>query len=250
MGDARRLSPSAQEALRLRAVAASAGDTRARRASGSGVCLRAAFEGRAHGKRRMLVIAMALVLAGSLIAPLAGLPSLIAARALQGSGTALVPVGMSIMRDELPGHRVGGAVALLSATLGIGGGVGIPLGGAFLGAFGRQSLFWLSAVLSMVSIIAIRAVLSGSPSRDRTRFDLSGAVLLSAALLLLLLAVSKGGAWGWAAGETLACLLVGVLAGLLWGPGSCAARPPSSTCAPRHAVLCSSPIWRAWCSAS
>ena len=45
-------------------------------------------------------------------------------RALQGFGAALIPVGISILRDELPREKVPSAVALMSATLGIGAGSG------------------------------------------------------------------------------------------------------------------------------
>lgn len=80
---------------------------------------------------------------------------------------------MSIMRDELPGPRVGGAVALLSAMLGIGGDVGVPFSGTLLGTFGRQSLFWLSAELSPASIIALLVIAPEPPPRQREPFDLA-----------------------------------------------------------------------------
>ena len=100
------------------------------------------------GKRRMLLLSMAIVLAGSLLAPLGGVELVIVARALQGIGTALVPVAMAQLRDSLPAERLNGGLAVLSATLGIGGGVGIPLGGVLLQAFGWRSLFWCSATLT------------------------------------------------------------------------------------------------------
>lgn len=169
------------------------------------------------GRRRMLVLSMLFVLAGSLIAPIAGLGTLITGRALQGVGTALVPVAMAQMRDSLPPRRVGSALAMLSATLGIGGGIGVPLGGVILTAMSWQWLFWLSAVLSGASIMLIIRVVPRHESASSGRFDLVGATLLSVTLLAFLLGLSQGGSWGWASAMTLVSFAAAVLAGLAWG---------------------------------
>lgn len=168
------------------------------------------------GKRRMLVVSMLFVLVGSVIAPLGGIGLVIAGRALQGVGTALVPVAMAQMRDSLPGHQVGVSLAVLSATLGVGGSVGIPLGGVILAATGWQSLFWLSAVLTVIALIAIFAVVPPNRSSDAGSFDYAGAVLLSLCLLALLMVVSNGGAWGWLAPQTIILGVVGVGLAAWW----------------------------------
>lgn len=168
------------------------------------------------GKRRMLVTSMLFVLVGSVIAPLGGVALVITGRALQGVGTALVPVAMAQMRDSLPGHRVGVALAVLSATLGIGGSIGIPLGGVVLGAAGWQWLFWLSAALTVVSLIAIYLVVPRNRPSDVGGFDYVGAVLLSLALLALLMVLSNGGAWGWLAPVTITLFVVGAALGAWW----------------------------------
>ena len=168
------------------------------------------------GKRRMLVISMLFVLVGSVIAPLGGVALVITGRALQGVGTALVPVAMAQMRDSLPGHRVGVALAVLSATLGIGGSIGIPLGGVILGAAGWQWLFWLSAALTVVSLIAIYLVVPRNRPSDVGGFDYVGAVLLSLALPALLMVLSNGGAWGWLAPVTITLFVVGAALGAWW----------------------------------
>lgn len=162
------------------------------------------------GKRRMLVVSMLFVLAGSLIAPLGGIGLVITGRALQGVGTALVPVAMAQMRDSLPRHKVGAALAVLSATLGIGGSVGIPLGGVMLAAWEWQSMFWISAALTVISLLAIAAVVPKSVPSDSGSFDYIGSFLLSGALLALLTVVSNGGTWGWLAPWTIIALVVGL----------------------------------------
>ena len=91
-----------------------------------------------YGKRLMMIVCIVLMAIGSLVAALSGgsFILLIVGRALQGFSAALIPVCIGIMRDELPKERVSSAIALMSATLGIGGALGLPLGGILFGRFG------------------------------------------------------------------------------------------------------------------
>jgi MFS family permease len=99
-----------------------------------------------YGKRLMMLVCIVLMTAGSLVAALSAgsFVTLVVGRSLQGFAAALIPVGISIMRDELPKKKVGSAIALMSATLGIGGALGLPLGGILFDRFGWQSVFWVS----------------------------------------------------------------------------------------------------------
>lgn len=168
------------------------------------------------GKRRLILITLSLALLGSLVAPLHGFESLIIGRTLQGLGTGLIPVGMSAMRDQLPPQRVGGAVALISATLGVGGGLGVPLGGALMNAFGWASLFVVSAALSAVALAFVVFAMRPTPIRSTGGFDYAGAVLLSLGLVALLLAVSQGASWGWGSASTLGSLGAGIVFLAAW----------------------------------
>lgn len=163
-----------------------------------------------YGRKRMLIAAMTFVLIGSVIAPLGGLTTLIIGRGLQGLGTALVPVAMAQMRDSLPRHRISSSLAILSATLGVGGGIGIPLGGVILQAWGWQSLFWASALLAIASIALIAVAVPRHDPADPGRFDLTGAVLLTIGLSALLVAISQGNLWGWLTAKTLITVVVAV----------------------------------------
>ena len=104
-----------------------------------------------YGKRRMLVVALGLVTVGSALGALApDVTTLIVARALQGASLGVVPLGISIMRDVLPEGRVGGGVALMSSSLGIGGAVGLPLTGVVAEHASWRWLFAGAAVLGVV----------------------------------------------------------------------------------------------------
>ena len=89
------------------------------------------------GKRRMLLVTMATLTAGVALAGLApGLVLLVAARIVQGVWGALFPLAFGIIRDELPAERVAGAIGLLSATLGVGGALGVTLAGPLTARLG------------------------------------------------------------------------------------------------------------------
>lgn len=172
-----------------------------------------------YGKRRMILVSLAALLAGSLLGTVShSLPVLIAARALQGFAPALIPIGIATMRDQLPPERIGSAVALMSTTLGIGGAIGLPLSGVMYEHFGWQSVFWGSVAMSVLMITLVLAVVPESSVRAPGRFDYGGALLLSTALTALLLGISKGGQWGWTSQATILSLLSAVLVFGLWVP--------------------------------
>jgi MFS family permease len=175
-----------------------------------------------HGKRLMMLVCIVLMTVGSLVAALsaASFLTLVIGRALQGFAAALIPVGISIMRDELPRNKVASAIALMSATLGIGGALGLPLGGILFDQFGWQSVFWLSVGVGVAIGVAVFLVVPESQVKSRGRFDVPGAILLSIALTALLLVISKGGSWGWDSEPTILLLLGTAVVLAFWFPYS------------------------------
>ena len=75
-------------------------------------------------------------------------------------GGALFPLAFAIIRDELPAERVAGAIGFISATLGIGGGLGITLAGPIDARLGYHWLFWapLPLIVLAAAGIQVRAV--------------------------------------------------------------------------------------------
>ncbi|WP_150242778.1 MFS transporter [Nocardiopsis quinghaiensis] len=180
-----------------------------------------------YGKRRMLVVSLSVMTVGSLIAALgSGFLLLIAGRAMQGFGASLIPVGISIMRDELPREKLSGGIALMSATLGIGSALGLPLSGVLYSAFGWTSLFWSTAFVGAVLIVAIRLLINESPQRSSGRFDIVGAIMLSVVLVGFLLALSKGSSWGWASGQVIGLTALSAVVLVVWVPLQLRTREP------------------------
>lgn len=164
-----------------------------------------------YGKRKMMVFALVSTAVGSLLGGVSDeLPLLIAARAFQGIGLALIPVGMAIMRDQLPREKVPVGVALMSASLGIGASLGLPLSGLIVEHLGWHAIFWLTGVVCVVLVGTVLVVLPESLVRTPGEFDLRGALLLTVALTVVLLALSKGAMWGWTSSETVVLTVVGV----------------------------------------
>jgi len=169
------------------------------------------------GKRRLLLICLALIMLGSVVAITAStLPQLIAARALQGVGGAVVPIGIAMMRDSLPPHRLGWGIALLSTTSGIGVAVGLPVGGLLYESFGWQAPFWATLIIAGCLLAFVPLAMSGGGPRTGGRFDWLGAVLLSIALVAALLVVSKVGEWGPLSPLTLGIAALAIAAAALW----------------------------------
>ncbi|MBB5157750.1 MFS transporter [Saccharopolyspora phatthalungensis] len=171
-----------------------------------------------YGKRRMLLISLAIMGVGSAIGAVSDdFAAVLVGRVLQGAAVGVVPLGISIMRDELPEHQVGSGVALMSATLGIGGAVGLPVTGVVAERLNWHWLFAGAAVFAIIEMVLILRVVPESPLRSGGRFDFLGAVGLSAALTCLLLAISKGNEWGWAGGVILGLVAAAAVLFVVWG---------------------------------
>jgi MFS family permease len=163
-----------------------------------------------HGARTVLMLCMALLVAGSLLAAcVASLPVLLAGRALQGAAGAVFPLALSVLRRELPKRRLTSAMALLSATIGIGGGLGPILAGVASGQrLEYRTVFWLAAAASAVALVGVSVAVPRRSSTVPGRVDVAGAALLCVGLVLLMVPLSQGSTWGWRS-VTVTVMLVG-----------------------------------------
>ena len=180
-----------------------------------------------YGKRRMLLVSLAVMTVGSLIAAIGGtFLFMLIGRAMQGFGASLIPVGMGIMRDQLPREKLAGGIALMSATLGIGGALGLPLSGMLYSAFGWTSLFWTTALVGAFFLIAIPLTLDESTERFPGRFDIVGALLLTVVIVAFLLPLSKGATGGWTSGQVIGLTVLSLVCLAIWVPLQLRMRDP------------------------
>ncbi|MBO4258748.1 MFS transporter [Streptomyces griseorubiginosus] len=170
------------------------------------------------GKRRMLLVSVVLLVTGSILCALSdSLVPMIVGRAVQGLASAVVPLGISIMRDELPTERLAGATALMSASLGVGGALGLPTAALIADHFDWHVLFWSSAGMGAVALVLVLLFVPESKVRSGGRFDVVGGLGMAAGLVSLLLAISKGADWGWTSATTLGLFAAAVVVLLAWG---------------------------------
>ena len=157
------------------------------------------------GPKWILVLCAVLLFVGSVIAAMTtSLIPLIIGRGLQGFGAPVIPLGISVLRAALPPERVASAMGLMSASLGVGGALGLPLSAVIAEQFNWHALFWCAAALGLASgILFVLLVPDLEPVSADHRFDPVGAVTLGIGLVLLLLPISKGAMWGWASATTL-----------------------------------------------
>ncbi|MEU1177913.1 MFS transporter [Streptomyces sp. NPDC005820] len=171
-----------------------------------------------YGKRRMLLVSLLMLVAGSVTAALSDtLAPMIVGRALQGLASGVIPLGISIMRDELSAERLGSATALMSASLGVGGALGLPAAALIADHLDWHALFWTSAALGVVAAAVVPLCVPESPVRAGGRFDLVGTLGMAAGLVCLLLGISKGADWGWGSATTLGLFGAAGVVLLLWG---------------------------------
>ncbi|CAN5246857.1 MFS transporter [soil metagenome] len=171
-----------------------------------------------YGKRRIMLALLVIMAVGSVVAAFSNtLIPMVVGRVFQGVGLGVIALGISILRDVIHPKNLGGAVALVSATLGVGGALGLPLAATIAQYLDWHALFWLSAALTVVAIIAVATVIPVSTLRTGGSFDLVGALGLAVGLVGILLAVSKGTEWGWTSPLTLGLLGGGILVLVAWG---------------------------------
>ncbi len=169
-----------------------------------------------YGKRNMLLLSLGFMILGSVLLAVSDQIAIgLIGRSLHGFGAPLLPIAMSVLKDVLPPERLGSGIALVSATLGIGSAVGLPLAGALFGWWGWDSLFWLTGALGVVVAVVLRLLLP--PDRPaRQPFDLVGSVLLALGLTPLLLVIVQGNKWGWTSTPILCLAAFGIVAAALW----------------------------------
>jgi EmrB/QacA subfamily drug resistance transporter len=169
------------------------------------------------GKKKIFVVTLVALAVGSLLAAVAtGVGVLIVARVIQGVGGGVLPLAFGIIRDEFPPERVQGAIGLIASLTAVGAGLGIVLAGPIVDLLDYHWLFWLPMILTVVAAAAAHRFVPESTGRTPGRVSWLPAVILSAWLVGLLLALSKAPAWGWLSGRVLGLLAGAAVLAVAW----------------------------------
>jgi EmrB/QacA subfamily drug resistance transporter len=178
--------------------------------------LTASALGERLGRRRMLVVGVSLFTLASAacaLAPDAG--ALIAARAVQGAGAALMlPLAMAMVTAAFPPERRAWAIGIFTGVTGIAVFAGPVLGGAVAQGLAWQWIFWVNMPVGVVLVPLILARLPGRGGEGATAapgLDVAGLVLGTAAAFGLVWALIRAGSVGWGSPEIVTTLVAGVL---------------------------------------
>jgi EmrB/QacA subfamily drug resistance transporter len=170
-----------------------------------------------YGKERLLVAVLVLLCVATAVSAIAtSLTVMLVGRVIQGAAGGIFPLAFGIIRDEFPRERVAGAIGLMSALLGVGGGAGVVLAGPIVDHLSFHYLFWLPLIPLVVATVAIHVFVPESPIRVPGRVNWLGAALMSVGLAAVLVAVSESPAWHWLSAKTLGLLVAGIVVLVLW----------------------------------
>ena len=165
-----------------------------------------------YGRRRSYAAGLtlfALASAACALAPSIGW--LIAARALQGAGAALLaPLALALLTAAFPPERRGAAIGLFSAITGIAVASGPLVGGAVVQGIDWEWIFWLNVPIGLIAAPLVLSRMGESYGGD-AKLDLRGLTLVSAGLLGIVWALVRGNAAGWGSVEVLASLAGGLV---------------------------------------
>jgi MFS family permease len=165
-----------------------------------------------YGKKRILLLSMVAFLAGSLICALtSNIDVMIAGRAVTGLSVAAIPLGISLVPGVQAGPRAGSGIAVISAMLGVGSALGLPLAGVIAEHADYHVLFWICVGGGAATLAGIACGVPEPPAAGHGKFDLPGALLLAVALTALLLPLSQATVWGWANVKTISLVTAAVV---------------------------------------
>jgi EmrB/QacA subfamily drug resistance transporter len=171
------------------------------------------------GRRRVFVLGLGIFTAASAAAALApNVETLIAARAVQGLGGAIItPLTLTILSAAVPPNRRGLALGAWGGIGGLGVALGPVIGGAVVEGLSWQWIFWLNVPIGIVLAPLAARRLTESVGPD-SRLDLPGLGFISVGLFGIVLGLVRGNALGWGSPQILGSLILGAafVAAFVW----------------------------------
>ena len=172
----------------------------------------AAAIGDRFGRRRFLLVGVALFTLGSAAAALSGSAGTLAlARALQGAGGAFItPLTLTLLTRAFPPQQRAAAIGLWGGVSGLGLASGPLIGGAIVNGWSWNAIFWVNVPIGIVLLALGRLRLEESTG-DRRPLDLPGIALVGAGLLGVVYGLIRGNALGWGSAQIVGALAAGAV---------------------------------------
>lgn len=169
--------------------------------------------GDVYGKKRVMTSVLAFyAVAVSVTGFSPNFEFMVVARAVQGVGLTIFPLGLSLVREEFPREMVPKAQGILSGLFGAGFAVSLPLGAFISNSFGWRFTYHSAIPVVVLITVAAFLILRESPYRRPNAFvDYWGAGFLAMSLGLFVLALSEGQPWGWGSAPIAGMFLTGLL---------------------------------------
>lgn len=163
-------------------------------------------------RKRLIVICLTAVVLGCALAAVAhSLTMLIAGRALQGLGLALMPLTMAAARAHLPVTEATRAIAAISVVGVVGVGLGYPVTGLIADHLDVAAAYWFGAGVSLLALVlGVLVIPRPDASTKRRPLDISGATIAGVGLVALLIGLEKAPDWGWGSPGIIVLLLGGI----------------------------------------
>jgi EmrB/QacA subfamily drug resistance transporter len=170
----------------------------------------AAALGDRFGRRRMYAAGLTLFAVASAACALApNVSMLVAARALQGAGAALVvPIGLTLVSAAFPPEKRGAAIGMFSAVTGVSVALGPTVGGAIVQGLAWQWIFWLNVPIGLLAAQLVTSKLPQSFGPNKA-MDVRGLLLVSGGALGIVWGLVRGNIAGWTSAEVVGTLVAG-----------------------------------------
>jgi EmrB/QacA subfamily drug resistance transporter len=165
-----------------------------------------------YGRRNLYATGLGLFAAASAAAALApDVGTLIAARAMQGAGSALImPLGLALLSAAFPPEKRGAAIGIFSAITGLAVASGPLVGGAVVEGISWEWIFWVNVPIGLIAIPLVLTRMRESFGPD-TSLDIPGLALVTGGALGLVWGLVRGNQAGWSSPEVIGALAAGAL---------------------------------------
>ena len=179
------------------------------------------------GRRRLFAVGLGLFTAASAACALApGIGWLIAARAVQGAGAAvMLPLGLAVLSAGFPPEQRPRALGIFGAVTGLGVVLGPLVGGAVVQGLTWPWIFWINIPVGLVAI-ALTHVRIGESFGPDSALDLPGLLLVTGGVFGVVWALVRGNTAGWGSAEVVTALAGGTALGAAFIAWELRARSP------------------------